>query len=62
MIRWWRLGRALAMLGVELRQSLPGANTQGKTLDEARGNLREAVELIIESHRALAQRMLSAPM
>ena len=34
---------------------LLGANTQGKTLDEARSNLREAVELIIESNRALAQ-------
>ncbi|MBL0171524.1 MAG: type II toxin-antitoxin system HicB family antitoxin [Gemmatimonadaceae bacterium] len=36
-------------------EELPGANTQGETLDEARSNLREAVELIIESNRALAQ-------
>ena len=35
-------------------EELPGANTQGETLDEARANLREAVALIIESNRALA--------
>jgi predicted RNase H-like HicB family nuclease len=29
---------------------LPGANTQGATLDEARANLREAAEMILE-HR-----------
>ena len=34
-------------------EELPGANTQGKTLDEARENLREAVELIIEANREL---------
>ena len=35
-------------------EELPGANTQGATLDEARANLREAVELVIEANRALA--------
>jgi len=34
-------------------EELPGANTQGETLDEARENLKEAVELIIEANRAL---------
>lgn len=34
-------------------EELPGANTQGKTLDEARENLREAVQLIIEANREL---------
>ena len=29
-------------------EDLPGANTQGETLEEARENLREAVELILE--------------
>ena len=29
---------------------LPGANTQGETLEEVRDNLREAVELILTSH------------
>ena len=30
-------------------QELPGANTQGATLDEARENLTEAVELLLEA-------------
>ncbi len=34
-------------------EELPGANTQGQTLDEARENLREAVQLIIEANREL---------
>ncbi len=37
-------------------EELPGANTQGATLEEARENLREAVQLIIETNRELAQR------
>ncbi len=36
-------------------EELPGANTQGKTLDEARANLREAVQLILETNRQLAE-------
>jgi len=34
-------------------EELPGTNTQGKTLDEARENLREAVQLIVEVNREL---------
>ncbi len=34
-------------------EEMPGANTQGKTVDEARKNLREAVQLIIEANREL---------
>jgi predicted RNase H-like HicB family nuclease len=30
---------------------LPGANTQGETLDEARENLKEAVQLVLETNR-----------
>jgi predicted RNase H-like HicB family nuclease len=30
---------------------LPGANTQGETLDEVRENLGEAIELILNSNR-----------
>lgn len=30
---------------------LPGANTQGQTLEEARANLAEAVQLLLESYR-----------
>lgn len=36
-------------------EELPGANTQGETLDEARENLKDAVELVMESNRALAR-------
>jgi predicted RNase H-like HicB family nuclease len=36
-------------------EELPGANTQGETLEEARENLREAVVLVIEANRALAE-------
>ena len=32
-------------------EELPGANTQGKTIEEARENLREAVTLILEVNR-----------
>jgi predicted RNase H-like HicB family nuclease len=40
-------------------EELPGANTQGKTLEEARENLREAIELILLSNRDLAEKELS---
>jgi predicted RNase H-like HicB family nuclease len=39
-------------------EELPGANTQGATLDEARANLHEAVELVLEANRMLAQEMV----
>ncbi len=36
-------------------EELPGANTQGATLAEARSNLEEAVALVLEANRALAE-------
>ncbi len=39
-------------------EELPGANTQGKTLDEACENLKEAVQLIIEANREIAGSLL----
>jgi predicted RNase H-like HicB family nuclease len=36
-------------------EELPGANSQGVTLEEARENLKEAVELVLEANRVLAQ-------
>lgn len=36
-------------------EELPGANTQAETLEEARVNLQEAVQLVLESNRALAE-------
>jgi predicted RNase H-like HicB family nuclease len=35
-------------------EELPGANTQGTTLEEARQNLREAAALVLEANRELA--------
>jgi predicted RNase H-like HicB family nuclease len=32
-------------------EELPGANTQGETLDEARANLLDAVALLLETNR-----------
>jgi predicted RNase H-like HicB family nuclease len=39
-------------------EELPGANTQGATIDEARENLGEAVELVMEANRMLAEEMM----
>jgi len=39
-------------------EELPGANTQGRTLEEARKNLQEAVELVLEANRILAEEEL----
>ena len=39
-------------------EELPGANTQAKTLDEARRNLKQAVTLVLEANRALAEESL----
>ena len=36
-------------------EELPGANTQGATLEETRSNLQEAIAMVLESNRALAQ-------
>jgi predicted RNase H-like HicB family nuclease len=36
-------------------EELPGANTQGATIDEARDNLKEAVMLVLEANRELSQ-------
>jgi predicted RNase H-like HicB family nuclease len=39
-------------------EELPGANTQGLTLEEARANLEEAIELVLEANRFLAEERL----
>lgn len=46
--KWW----------IAYREELPGANTQGRTLQEARENLKEAAALIIEAKRELAEKEL----
>ena len=37
-------------------EEIPGVNTQGRTLKEARENLKEALILILEANRALAEK------
>jgi predicted RNase H-like HicB family nuclease len=39
-------------------EELPGANTQGATLEEARSNLEEAVQMVMEANRTLAEEAL----
>ena len=39
-------------------EELPGANTQGDTLEEARANLYEAIQLVLEANRELAEEEL----
>ncbi len=46
--KWW----------IGFIEELPGANTQGRTLNAARENLGEAVALVIEANRDLAERNL----
>lgn len=36
-------------------EELPGANTQGSTLDETKKNLVEAVQLVLEANKLLAE-------
>ena len=36
-------------------EELPGANTQGETLEEVRANLEEAIVLVLEANRHLAE-------
>lgn len=39
-------------------EELPGANTQGGTLDEARANLEEAVTMVLDANRELSEQSL----
>lgn len=39
-------------------EELPGANTQGETLEEARANLKEAIGMVLEANRELSERSL----
>lgn len=39
-------------------EELPGANTQGKTLEETRKNLIEAVQLVLDANRQLLEEEL----
>jgi len=37
-------------------EEIPGVNSQGRTLIELRRNLKEAIQLILESNRAIAHK------
>ena len=39
-------------------EELPGANTQGATLEEARANFKEAVEMVLQANREFAEETL----
>ena len=36
-------------------EEIPGVNTQGETLEEARENLREALEMVLDVRREMAE-------
>ena len=40
-------------------EELPGANTQGATIEEARTNLQEAVAMVLEANRELSEQSLA---
>ena len=37
-------------------EEIPGVNTQGKTLEEARENLKDALQMVLEANRELAEK------
>jgi predicted RNase H-like HicB family nuclease len=39
-------------------EELPGANTQGQTLEEARANLEEAIAMVLAANRELSEQSL----
>jgi len=40
-------------------EELPGANTQGATIEEARANLEEAVAMVLDANRELSEQSLA---
>lgn len=39
-------------------EELPGANTQGETLEETKANLMEAISMVLEANRMLVEESL----
>lgn len=56
---WTAVYKRVAEGYVAFVEELPGANTQGSTLEETRENLKEAVALIVETNRMLSQAELA---
>jgi len=44
---------------IAFAEELPGANTQGATLAEARENLTDAIAMVLQANRALAGELVS---
>ena len=40
-------------------EELPGSNTQGKTLEEAKENLKEAIEMVIDANKKLSRKTIN---
>ncbi len=40
-------------------EELPGANTQGETLEEARMNLEESVKMVLDANREMSEQSLA---
>jgi len=40
-------------------EEIPGVNTQGKTLKEAKKNLKEALQLILETNREISRKTIT---
>ncbi len=47
--KWW----------ISFIEEIPGVNTQGKTKEEARENLKEALELILQSNKEITEKEMS---
>lgn len=41
-------------------EEIPGANSQGETLDEAKENLKDALQLVLETNKILSQKSVAA--
>jgi predicted RNase H-like HicB family nuclease len=37
-------------------EEIPGVNTQGKTIEEARENLKDALQLVMDANRELSEK------
>ena len=61
MTNWTAVYLAVPEGYVAFVEELPGANTQGATLEEARTNLQEAIALVLEANRTLAEESLGGP-
>ena len=58
-MKWTAVFRKVDEGYIGFVEELPGANTRGATLEEARANLKEAIDLVLEANRTLAEESLS---